>query len=162
MSKKLLFWGIVFLIPVRVSASELSPDLACMAEAVYYEARDQSILGQFAVAVVIQNRIKDPRWPSTACGVVRDGKYWKGNPIRNQCQFSYWCDGKPERPAEKEAWELAIWIAEKVLTSSFIIEGLEEATHYHATHVQPEWSQSQVFCAKIGDHKFYSSDKVVP
>ena len=80
--------------PVYSSEPELvQEEQYCMAEAVYFEARDQDFLGQIAVAIVIRNRMKDKRWPPTACGVVRDGRYWKGNPVRHKCQFSYWCDG---------------------------------------------------------------------
>ena len=83
----------MLLIPVRLSASELVvEEQRCMAEAVYFEARNQDILGQIAVAIVIRNRMKNKRWPSTACGVVRDGRYWRGNPVRDKCQFSYWCE----------------------------------------------------------------------
>ena len=147
----------MLLIPVRLSASELVvEEQRCMAEAVYFEARNQDILGQIAVAIVIRNRMKNKRWPSTACGVVRDGRYWRGNPVRDKCQFSYWCDGKPERPAEKEAWSRALYISELVLNDRISIKFLESATHYHTIEVKPEWSKKYRLCATIGDHKFYS------
>jgi spore germination cell wall hydrolase CwlJ-like protein len=140
------------LIPVRLSASE---EVNCMAEAIYYEARGQSQLGQLAVAIVIRNRMKDPRWPSTACEVVKDGRYWNGHPVRNMCQFSYWCDGKPERPAEKEAWGIATRIAKLVFNHNIEVEDLEKATHYHALSVRPFWADKLMPCLQIGDHKFY-------
>ena len=140
------------LIPVRLSASE---EVKCMAEAIYYEARSQSQLGQLAVAIVIRNRMKDPRWPSTACEVVKDGRYWNGHPVRNMCQFSYWCDGKPERPAEKEAWDIATHIAKLVYNNNIEVEDLEKATHYHALSVRPSWADKLIPCLQIGDHKFY-------
>tara|TARA_R110002020_G_scaffold173946_2_gene364939 strand:- start:656 stop:1129 length:474 start_codon:yes stop_codon:yes gene_type:complete len=143
---------VLLLIPVRLSASE---EVKCMAEAIYYEARGQSQLGQLAVAIVIRNRMKDPRWPSTACEVVKDGRYWKGNPVRDKCQFSYWCDGKPERPAEKQAWKEAVNIAELVYSHNIEVEDLEKATHYHALSVHPSWADKLILCLQIGDHKFY-------
>tara|TARA_R100000656_G_C3924537_1_gene123531 strand:+ start:44 stop:520 length:477 start_codon:yes stop_codon:yes gene_type:complete len=147
----------MLLIPVRLSASELvQEEQHCMAEAVYFEARDQDFLGQIAVAIVIRNRMKDKRWPPTACGVVRDGRYWKGTPVRHKCQFSYWCDGKHERPAEKVAWSRAMDIAELVLLDRISIESLSKATHYHTLEVKPLWSKKYRLCATIGDHKFYS------
>jgi spore germination cell wall hydrolase CwlJ-like protein len=151
---------ILLLIPVRLSASPLiSGEIRCMAEAIYYEARNQGTLGQIAVGIVIKNRVLDSRWPATACGVVKDGRYWRGNPVRNKCQFSYWCDGKPERPVEKEAWTKALQIAYAVNESKIMIKGLEHATHYHAIYVRPAWEKELTPCRKIGDHKFYSSRK---
>jgi spore germination cell wall hydrolase CwlJ-like protein len=142
----------ILLIPVRLSASE---EVNCMAEAVYYEARGQSQLGQLAVAIVIRNRMKDPRWPSTACEVVKDGRYWNGHPVRDMCQFSYWCDGKPERPAEKQAWKEAVNIAELVYGHDIEVEDLKKATHYHALSVRPFWADKLILCLQIGDHRFY-------
>ena len=147
------------LIPVPLSASEpLTKDVKCMAEAVYYEARDQSTMGQLAVAIIIRNRMNDDRWPSTACGVVRDGRYWNGHPVKHQCQFSYWCDGKPERPAEKEAWRQALNIARLAYHHSIEIESLIGATHYHTIWVNPSWSRKFRLSIQIGDHRFYSTN----
>tara|TARA_R100000808_G_scaffold15950_1_gene36344 strand:- start:4979 stop:5503 length:525 start_codon:yes stop_codon:yes gene_type:complete len=134
-----------------------SKDVVCMAEAIYYEARNQSSVGQLAVAIVIRNRMKDKRWPSTACGVVKDGRYWKGNPIRDKCQFSYWCDGKPERFLEKDAWERALNIAHLAYYHSIEIEDLMGATHYHTIWVQPSWAKKFRLSTQIGDHRFYES-----
>ena len=145
------------LIPVRLSASELVvKEQRCMAEAVYFEARDQNFLGQIAVAVVIHNRTKDNRWPSTICGVVKEGLYWRGNPVKYKCQFSYWCDGRPERPTEKEAWAKALDISKQVLENRISIESLQGATHYHATTVRPFWAKKLEPRGQIGDHKFYA------
>jgi spore germination cell wall hydrolase CwlJ-like protein len=154
MVQKLIIFTTVLLIPVRLSGSEL--DIFCMAEAIYYEARNQSSMGQMAVAIVIRNRMKDPRWPAKACEVVREGHYWNGNPIRDQCQFSYWCDGKPERPAEKKAWERALNIADLIFNNNIEIENLKRPTHYHTTDVHPSWADNLEPCGQIGDHKFYT------
>ena len=58
----------------------------CLAEAMYFEARNQGWKGMLAVGVVIQNRVKDPRYPSHICSVVRQGKYWQGHPVKHKCQ----------------------------------------------------------------------------
>ena len=128
----------------------------CLAEALYYEARDQGWRGMLAVGIVIQNRVRDSRYPDDACGVVRQGKYRNGNPVKHKCQFSYYCDGKPERPAEKEAWRQAGDIAALLTTTDVEIAGLEGATHYHATWVQPSWAKAFSPRKKIGDHLFYA------
>ena len=131
----------------------------CMAEAMYYEARNQGWRGMLAVGVVIQNRVDDPRFPSSICAVVRQGRYWNGNPVINQCQFSYYCDGKPERPEEEieeqEAWTTAQYLAATLIMSEIKLTGIEEATHYHATYVRPEWAARFEKCKKIGSHLFY-------
>ena len=128
----------------------------CLAEAMYYEARDQGWRGMLAVGIVIQNRVKDARYPDDACGVVRQGKYRNGNPVRHKCQFSYYCDGKPERPAEKEAWSRATDLATLLTTTAVEIAGLEGATHYHAVWVQPSWTTALERRKQIGGHIFYA------
>ena len=159
MSKRLvasILLGI--LIPVRLSASGgVHEDVRCMAEAIYYEARNQSAVGQLAVAIVIRNRMNDRRWPATACKVVKDGRYWNGHPVRDKCQFSYWCDGKPERPTEKEAWRRALNLAHLVYFHSIEIDALAHATHYHTAAVSPSWAKRLRPCATIGDHRFYTN-----
>ena len=128
----------------------------CLAEALYYEARDQGIVGMVAVAAVVKNRVKSDRYPDSVCEVVRQAQTWAGNPVRDRCQFSFFCDGLPERPAEKEAWATALRISEALLNTDFEMRGLEDATHYHATSVQPSWSMVLEPCGQVGDHVFYS------
>jgi N-acetylmuramoyl-L-alanine amidase len=82
--------------------------LVCVAVAVYFESRGEPVAGQVAVAHVIRNRIEDPRYPDNACDVVKQGYYWNGSPIRNKCQFSFYCDGKPDDPKNKQAWFIII------------------------------------------------------
>ena len=127
----------------------------CLAEAMYFEARNQGWKGMLAVGVVIQNRVKDPRYPDNICSVVRQGKYWQGHPVKHKCQFSYYCDGKHERPAEKQAWKEASDIAGLLVATDVVVEGLEDATHYHCTTVQPPWATGLVLLQRVGDHKFY-------
>ena len=147
----ILLIGLV--VPLPAQASE---DKSCLAEAMYFEARDQGWRGMLAVGIVIQNRVRDPRYPETVCAVVRQGKYRNGNPVRNKCQFSYYCDGTPERPAEKEAWSVAQDLAHLLTINRVEMRGLEDATHYHATWVQPSWSKELERRQQIGDHIFYA------
>ena len=128
----------------------------CLAEALYFEARDQGIVGMVAVGVVIQNRVDHPDYPDTVCGVVHQGRYWRGNPIKYQCQFTYWCDGRPERPTDEESWRIAKGIAFNLLMKEIKITGLEDATHYHADWVKPDWSMVLERKSKIGQHIFYA------
>tara|TARA_R100001594_G_scaffold1044_2_gene4279 strand:- start:1662 stop:2144 length:483 start_codon:yes stop_codon:yes gene_type:complete len=128
----------------------------CLAEAVYFEARGEGWKGMLAVGVVIQNRVRDTRYPSTICEVVRQGYYKNGLPIKHKCQFSYYCDGKPETVSEQIAWQNAQSIAEMLLSTKVQVEGLENSTHYHAVWVQPSWSKQLSRSKKFGNHVFYS------
>ena len=72
----------------------------CLVEAVYFEARSETLIGKLAVANVILERMYNKSFPNTICGVVKQGRYWEGKPVRNKCQFSYWCDGKTDTVGE--------------------------------------------------------------
>ena len=155
-------WPAALLLRCAAAGSLLAPlpaeadERRCLAEAMYYEARDQGWGGMLAVGVVIQNRVRDRRYPGTVCGVVQQGRYWRGNPVRHKCQFSYFCDGKPERPQEQGPWVEAQDLAKTLLTTRVKMLGLEDATHYHATSVTPHWSRSLTFRQIIGRHLFYT------
>ena len=154
-----LLIGLIVPIPAVASGGVSAGDdkgRLCLAEAMYYEARDQAWRGMMAVGVVIQNRVEDSRYPMDICSVVRQGKYRDGNPVRHKCQFSYYCDGKPERPAEKEAWTTAQDLATLLTTTEVEVVGLEDATHYHAVWVQPSWTTALKRKTKIGGHIFYA------
>lgn len=128
----------------------------CLAQALYFEARGESLKGQFAVAEVILNRVNAIRYPDTVCGVVRQGTGRQG-----QCQFSFTCDGKPEVIAEPAAWERAGKIARLMLDGSErkLTDG---ATHFHTTAVRPNWSQVFPRTTRIGTHIFYRQPGVMP
>jgi len=118
----------------------------CLATAIFFEARDQSVDGQMAVAEVIMNRVADPQWPDTICGVVNQTR-----------QFSFTHDGLSDNPTkyiEPNAWKLAQLIADDALAGLNLI-GLT-STHYHTTAVHPYWVHSLELDGKIGDHLFYS------
>ena len=136
-----------FLIPAISFAEELSSEEKCLAEAIYFAARDQPTIGMVAVALVVKNRVKSPRYPNTVCKVVRQAKTRGGKLILGKCQFSYFCDGKHERPSEREAWE-----KEK----RDVLREEEGGTQYHAGSVQPWWTTHIDPRAGVGDHKFYS------
>ena len=155
----ILLVGLVVPLPAKAGGGLSAGDdegRLCLAEAMYFEARDQGWRGMLAVGIVIQNRARDPRYPETVCAVVRQGKYRNGNPVRHKCQFSYYCDGKPERPAEKETWLTAQDLAKLLTINRVEMRGLEDATHYHATWVQPSWSKELERRQQIGDHIFYA------
>lgn len=123
----------------------------CLATAVYFEARGESVSGQAAVAQVVLNRTRTQGFPRTVCGVVYEGK---GR--RNACQFSFACDGKPETVVETKAWRRALRVADDVQSGKRRYAKLDSATHYHATYVSPYWAPAMKRLAQIGRHVFYA------
>ncbi len=124
-------------------------DLQCLAEALYFEARGETVKGQFAVAEVILNRVKSTRFPSSICGVIN-----QGTGKRYQCQFTYTCDGRAEVIREPRAFERVSKVAQAALEGKAprLTEG---ATHYHTTAVRPRWSRTYTRTARYGVHLFY-------
>jgi len=136
--------------PIPASARS-KKEQKCLAEAIYFEARGEPLRGQQAVAQVVVNRLKNPAYPNTVCGVVYQNKN-----KRNRCQFSFACDGIRDVVQPGAAWDTAQKLAAQVLASE--IEPLPEvgaATHYHATYVRPRWAGKMRKMQKIGHHIFY-------
>ena len=135
----------------------LTASLVCLALNVYHEAKNQSFLGQVAVAQVVMNRVNDKRYPNTVCEVVKQGQTYKWKPslpIKNKCQFSWYCDGKSDTPKETKAWEDAMHVANGVY-NQHLSELVEGATHYHADYVNPSWAETKTYVTRIDDHIFY-------
>jgi spore germination cell wall hydrolase CwlJ-like protein len=122
----------------------------CLARAVYFEARSESELGQLAVAKVILNRVKDPNYPKTICGVV-----YQGSGSRNSCQFSFACDGMPDDVKQPGAWANSKRIAQKAIAGDTQVAAIGSATNYHADYVKPRWARNMKRLIKIGHHIFY-------
>jgi spore germination cell wall hydrolase CwlJ-like protein len=120
----------------------------CLALAIYYEARSEPFDGQLAIAEVVVNRVESDRYPDTPCDVVM-----QGGTHRHKCQFSFYCDGKPERPGDMIAWHKAKDLARWVLAEQVSL-GLT-ATHYHADYVEPFWADHYTYLGRIGGHLFY-------
>ena len=121
----------------------------CLTEALYFEARGESLKGQFAVAEVIMNRVDHARFPNSVCGVVNQGTGKKF-----QCQFTYTCDGRAEVVNEPAAFERVGKVAQAMIDGAprTLTNG---ATHYHTTAVRPKWAKRFENTAKIGVHRFY-------
>ena len=130
-----------------------SNDLHCMAEAIYFEARGEEYAGQIAVGNVVLNRVKSSKFPDTVCEVVHQGRKYKGHMVKHKCQFSYYCDGRPERIRDKDAFLTAAKAATAAMTESVIV--LQDATHYHTVDVNPDWGKRLGYLGRIGKHEFY-------
>ncbi len=122
----------------------------CLADAVYFEARGEPIRGQMAVAQVVINRVFSGYYPNNICGVVYQNAH-----RRFRCQFTFACDGLPERVDEPVAWERATHIARDALDGNFWLNDVGKATHYHARWVHPWWVHEMRRLDRIGVHTFY-------
>ncbi|MFO1105164.1 MAG: cell wall hydrolase [Amaricoccus sp.] len=129
--------------PAQPPASRAaSNDLACLAEAVYFEAGGTGKSGAAAVAHVVVNRTKSPKFPGSVCAVVRDG-----------CQFSYKCDGRSDALANPERREEAMAVARAVLAGAPDITN--GALFFHAAGAKPGWFKSRPKVGLIGGNIFY-------
>jgi spore germination cell wall hydrolase CwlJ-like protein len=128
----------------------LSDEITCLAQNIYFEARSEPVDGMLAVGHVVLNRVASARFPGTICKVVRQG----GEQRRHRCQFSWWCDGRSDKPHNKVAWNASRLIA------WFIYNGQTEdptggALWYHADYVNPYWREAFIAGPQIGRHIFY-------
>ncbi len=146
----------------------------CMAVNIYHEARGDNVAGMYAVADVVLNRVQDSRYPNTVCDVVHQGpvrESWKTRkdetlpdeervyyPVRNMCQFSWYCDGKADDTNDETAWALSQEIAYKIMHDRKYRGITEGSTHYHATYVNPKWARDLTTVGRIGTHIFYRWD----
>jgi hypothetical protein len=122
----------------------------CLADAVYFEARGEPLKGQEAVAQVVMNRVFSGYYPNNVCGVV----YQNAN-RHLACQFTFACDGVPERVNEPDMWEQAKRIARETLDGKIWLAEVGHATHYHAYWVHPSWVHEMTKLYKLGVHTFY-------
>ncbi|MWD28744.1 cell wall hydrolase [Aquicoccus sp. SCR17] len=124
-------------------------DFECLAQALYFEARGETVRGMFAVAEVILNRVDSAVYPDSVCGVVN-----QGTGRRYECQFTYTCDGAKEVIAEPRAYARVAKVARLMLDGAprMLTKG---ATHYHTTAVTPRWARKFAKTATIGVHEFY-------
>lgn len=125
-------------------------DWECLRQAVYFEARGQSVQGQFAVAEVVLNRVDSPDYPDSVCGVIRQQ-------ADGTCQFSYFCDGLSDSLHEVAAAEIAGRIAAVMLAGGArtLTDG---ATFFHSSAADPAWAGGLQQTALIGAHVFYAAN----
>ena len=145
-------------------------EIYCLAANSYFEARGEPFDGKIAVAQVVINRVKSNKYPNSLCKVITEGpvkESWKTRkdptlpveerkyyPIRDRCQFSWYCDGKSDKTPDSTAWEKALLISYGVYHGN-LDDFVEGATHYHASYVLPEWADTKTKVVQIGEHIFY-------
>lgn len=128
----------------------------CLAMALYFEARGEIKRDPdagYAVAEVIMNRVESPKYPDTVCDVVTEDR----GPKDHDCQFSFYCDGLPDRMEDPVSKAKALAIAVDVLYNGERPLGLS-SDHYHTTAISPYWSASMNLDGQIGTHVFYTSN----
>lgn len=128
--------------------------LGCMARNIYFEAGAEAMPGQAAIARVVLNRVNQG-FAETPCKVI----YQKTNiNDKIQCQFSWVCEGKDIPNKASTKYKQAEMVAYQVMTGMYKDVVPKSALFFHAITVDPLWPYKQV--AKIGNHIFYSKQKV--
>ncbi len=133
----------------RLPMPKVTSELRCLAEAIYFEARGESLIGQYAVGEVIINRVLSENFPNSVCKVISEG-----STRRNACQFSYNCDGKLEIIIEKDIYKRILKLSRLLLEPSARVL-TDGATFYHAKIVSPSWAKKFTKTSEIGQHVFY-------
>ena len=135
----------------------------CMAKNIFFEAAIESTAGKLAVAHVTLNRVDSRLYPNTVCEVVYEGPHYTGAngtqyPVRDRCQFSWYCDGKGDDPREgSRLWEDSQELAKYVLLRQEELPDITDgALHYHANYINsPKWAKKKKITTKIDTHIFY-------
>jgi spore germination cell wall hydrolase CwlJ-like protein len=137
-------------------------ELECMSKNIYFEASTESTAGKIAVGQVVLNRKDSISFPNTVCDVVYEGKHYKsGFPVRDRCQFSWYCDGKHDRPFRGKLWENSVELAKFLLESNDLVDITDGATFYHADYISaPRWASAKIKTVTIDRHIFYSSRRM--
>jgi len=131
------------------TAAARAQALNCLASAVYYEAGNQDVDGERAVAQVVLNRVRHPAFPGSVCGVV-----YQGSTRLTGCQFTFTCDGSLNRRPDADGWRRANAVAEAALDGA-VYAPVGWATHYHADYVVPYWAATMAKNTVVGAHLFY-------
>jgi N-acetylmuramoyl-L-alanine amidase len=155
----------------EIYTAQSQPELYCLAMNIYHESKSEPLAGQYAVADVTINRTLDTRYPNTVCEVVMQARMkesWKTKqypdlpdserkyvPVRNKCQFSWYCDGKADAVRDSDAWRKAQEVAYRIVVEKKFRGITEGSTHYHADYVSPRWAKAFDLVGRVGTHIFY-------
>ena len=136
-------------------------ELECMSMNIYFESALESTAGKLAVAQVTLNRVKSNHYPNTVCSVVKQGRHHEsGFPVRDRCQFSWYCDGKHDTPSMGKMWGESQKVAIYVLENAKLLDITDGATHYHADYIEnPRWAIARHKTMQIDTHIFYNKHK---
>ena len=135
--------------PLMPAYKATAEERKCLALAVYFESRAETVEGQHAVAAVVLNRVRDQKFPDNICSVVHEGGGHRG-----RCQFSWYCDGRSDEPHDAVSWQRSLDVADAVLTGE-IADPTDGALYFHNTAVRPKWRKKMTKTAAIDNHVFY-------
>ena len=137
-------WGLQALVDKFATNAQLDEQTNCLATAVYFEARGESVEGQLAVARVVMNRAASGRYPPDWCSVVKQ-----------PAQFSFVRHGEfPYVDTNSYAWQKAEAVAELAVAN--VVPSLgNDVLWYHADYVAPTWRRNLTEVEQIGAHIFY-------
>ncbi|MBT70351.1 MAG: hypothetical protein CL432_09430 [Acidimicrobiaceae bacterium] len=138
-------------------ANKAYQEIACLAKNIYFEAAVESTAGKLAVAHVTHNRVTSNYFPNTYCNVIYEGRHHaNGFPKRDQCQFSWYCDGKHDEPFQGRNWRSIQSLATWFYHNDDMRDITDGATHYHADYINdPRWASYKRKTVKIDTHIFY-------
>ena len=167
---------------VETGKAQNIDELKCMAENIYFEGRAEPMIGKIAIGHVVMNRIQDERFPNTICEVVHQGpvrESWKTKkdptlpdserkfyPIKNRCQFSWWCDGQKDIiwatymngeviTENMTAWRDSIHVALFIMNGDYSMDPTDGAVFYYNPHIANRgWGALYEETAMIGNHRF--------
>ena len=132
----------------------LDDSITCLARTVYWEAKGADAEDMAAVASVVLNRLGSEGFPDTICGVVKQGVESKA------CQFSWWCDGRPDQVEEPQRYGIAKEIARKALNQQ-LKDSTGGALYFHDRNVRPDWAKAYRRTAQTQHFLFYKPNQAL-
>ena len=135
---------------LKLSGAPRAKAEKCLANAIYFESRDEPVRAQIAVAQVVLNRAFTPYYPNDVCGVV-----YQNDHRHLACQFTFACDGKSKAINEPDAWARAQKIARDTLDGKLWMPEVAKSTHYHDDWARPNWVREMKKMDKLGGLIFY-------
>jgi len=140
---------------------ERQKSIECLALNIYHEARNLSTAGRLAVAQVTLNRVGSKKFPSSICDVVYQGQHWIATdgsryPKRDRCHFSWYCDGRNDRPQNENKYNESLILAGQVVDGKWPDDITDGAMYYYADYIAaPKWTKGKIRSAVIDVHRFY-------
>lgn len=129
----------------------LEDAITCLARSIYWEAKGETTASMEAVAMVVMNRLASSEYPKTVCDVVKQGSE------QGACQFSWWCDGRPDTVQEEDPYRIATDVARKALNGQ-LKDRTNGALFFHDRRVSPTWAGVFTKTAEAGNLLFYRPD----
>lgn len=126
----------------------LDEAITCLARSIYWEAKGEGVADMEAVANVVMNRLGHEGFPNTICDVVKQGSE------QGACQFSWWCDGRPDEVVEDDRYAIAKEIARRALNQQ-LSDRTAGALYFHQRTVGPSWAENYIKTVEVGEFLFY-------